>query len=141
VKAKHYSWVAAALFALEAAAVIVHRARGGVYVGYTHGFSVVLDLVVVVVWIGSALAGLIHRSWGALFLMLVGCLVTVSYGFLFTVQSGAIGVPFVLAAGVQLFCVVNAAHGFIEPERERETTRHPPFFEGALQRLHLRHSH
>jgi hypothetical protein len=129
--------VAAFLFAAQAAFAIVHRAAGGEYSGFTHVHSVVIDVGLAVIWGGAAVACAVHRSWPAFVWMLVGSAVSLIHGFMFSIATGdhgpyGVGIPFLVAAGVELFLWAHAGPAFLEerPERRRETReglshRHP----------------
>jgi hypothetical protein len=117
--------VAAPLFAAEAAFAIVHRALGGEYLGFTHGHNVVIDLGLAVVWGGAAVACALHRSWPAFMWMLVGSAVSLIHGVMFCVASGphgpyGLGIPFLVASGVQLFLWAHAGAAFLERPTPRE---------------------
>jgi hypothetical protein len=142
VKPARHAQLIALLFAAEAAFAIVHRAVGGEYRGFTHTHNVVIDVSLAVVWIGSALAALLHRGWPALFLTLVGASVSIVHGFMLSVALTdrgpyGVGVPFLLAAAVQLYLIVHAAPAFLEERAARAPARRvrPAWL------LRLRHSH
>jgi hypothetical protein len=114
VSPKRYALVAGVLFAAQAIFAIVHLAVGGRYPSFTHAYSVVTDVVLAVAWATAAVASLTPLTWPAPFLMMCGAAVSAMWGFVYTVatnDSGPLGVglPFLVAAGVEFYCIFRAA--------------------------------
>jgi hypothetical protein len=114
VNPKRYALVASVLFGAQAIFAVVHLAVGAKYPSFTHAYSVVTDVVLAVSWATAAVASLAPLTWPAPFLMMWGAAVSAMWGFVYTVATNdvgptGIGVPFLAAAGVQLYCIFRAA--------------------------------
>jgi hypothetical protein len=128
MKPETYGRVAGALFAAEAVFPIVHRALGGRYAGYTHGFDVVIDAGLAVVWCASAVAGFVQRPPQTFFVMFTGALVTFVHFVMYSNSTGyhgpyAVSLPWLALFPVQMFCVVRAAPAFFAPRAEPASER------------------
>jgi hypothetical protein len=111
---KRYALLASVLFAAQAIFAIVHLAVGARYPSFTHAYSVVTDVVLAVSWATAAVASLRPLTWPAPFLMMWGAAVSAMWGFLYTVATNdtgpmGIGLPFLAAAGVTVYCLFRAA--------------------------------
>lgn len=138
----NYARLAALLFAAETAFAVVHRLTGGVYPGYTNGYTVFNDVSLAVVWGAATLACLIHRGWPGFVMLLVGSSASLMFGMLFSLASGklvpiGVGIPFLVAGGGQLYMAVHAARAFREPVSEEKAPRRH-LLAGLLR---PRHSH
>lgn len=108
---KRYALVAAVLFAAQAIFAVVHLAVGATYPSFTHGYSVVTDVVLAATWAAAAVASLAPLTWPAPFLMMWGASVSMMWGFIYTVATSptGLGLPFLAAAGVSFYCIFRAA--------------------------------
>lgn len=120
--------MAALLFAVQTLFPIVHRAVGARYMGFTHLYTVAIDIGLALIWGASAIAGLIQRPRHAFFVMLAGTAVTFIHFLMFSVITGAHGprgasLPWLVAFAVQAYWTVRAAPAFFAPART--TTAQP----------------
>jgi hypothetical protein len=139
LRPKHYAWIAAGLFAAEMVFAIVHRATGARYPGFSRVHDIVIDLGLTASWGAAVVACLVRAGWPAMCLALWGGLVSVIHGFNYSIaltDTGPHGasVPFLIAAGVQFYCVTQMGPAFFE-EREHAPRRHFAWL------ARLRHAH
>jgi hypothetical protein len=118
--------VAAATFAVEALFPIIHRAVGAGYAGFTHVHDVVVDLLLAMAWLASAVAGLLQRPPRAFFVMLWGTAVTFIHFIMYSVSTGdhgpyGVSLPWLALFPIQAVLVVRSAPAFFE--RAAETAR------------------
>jgi len=133
---------AAVTFAAETAFAVVHLAAGGDYTGFSHASAVVIDVLLILVWGASAVAGFTLRPWQGAFVMLLGFFTTVMFGAVFATILGVIGLgplslPFLLVAPLQAVWVWHGAPAFFEPHGEPEQAATP---RPKLAWLHPRHA-
>ncbi len=138
---KVYARTAAVLFAAEAVFAIVHLAFGADYPHFVHALNVVTDLVLAVVWGAAAVASLTPQTWPAPFLMITGAGASATQGFMYTVSTNdvgpmGVGLPFLAAALVQVYCTFHAA-----PPLTPVVPQAAPARRRWAWRLRLRHSH
>jgi len=141
---KGYALAAAVLFLAEVAFAVIHRAVGGHYFGFTRAYSVVIDWLLAAIWSASAVAALVRRPKNALSLMVLGASASLFHGLLFNISASnrgmhGLGLPFLVAGGLQLFCVAQAAPAFSdEPRRARSGRQGWPRWLRGIKLLPLR---
>lgn len=118
------------VFAAEGVFAVVHRLMGGEYAGFTHVYNVIADIGLASIWLASATALLIHRSFPAFFLVILGIVASFTHGLLFSISSAeGLGVPFLGAAVLLLYLVIKSvpAWRFIPADENAERLRYAPF--------------
>jgi hypothetical protein len=127
--------VAAVLFLAQALFPVLHQALGGHYWGFTHGHDLVIDAGLATLWGGAAVASLIHRWWPGFLLVLAGSLASLIHGMMYSLVTGihgpvGVGIPFLVAAGIEIYCWVLAASAFLAPQPAptEKKTREPRFW-------------
>jgi hypothetical protein len=100
MKPQHAADVAALVFLAEAAFALIHRLSGFEYWGFTHLHNVVIDLGLAAIWLASAAAVTIRRSFPLFFVAMVGAAVSLIHGLMFSIaaRGTGFGVPFLAAA-------------------------------------------
>jgi hypothetical protein len=115
----------ATLLGAQAVFAIAHLASGAIYAGYSRAFDVVTDVTIALVWIAAAVAGFVRRPLNLSFLLLVtGAFVSLVHGLLYSTvaseETMGAGLPFVVAATLELWFVVHAAPAFRDAAGQRE---------------------
>jgi len=102
MKPHHYAEIAALVLGAEASFAVIHRVMGGEYAGYSHAYSVFVDVGLAALWLSGAAAAVVRRTAPAFFVVVLGVMASLTYGLMFLVASpgtGA-GLPFLVAAAV-----------------------------------------
>jgi hypothetical protein len=129
--------IAAGLFLAQALFPVLHRALGGRYWGFTHTHDVVIDTGLALTWGGAAVASILHRGWPGFLLMLAGALASLVHGLMYSLVTGihgpvGVGIPFLVAAGIEIWCWANASSAFRAPAaeapREEKKAKEPRFW-------------
>jgi hypothetical protein len=108
-RTEHYADLAAVIFALQGIFAVLHRVLGGEYKGFSHGYNVVIDLGLAVLWFGGTIACLRRRSNLAWTVATLASLASLIQGVMFSVSSArGYGLPFMLAFFVTALCLARS---------------------------------
>jgi hypothetical protein len=144
MKPSTFGRIAGLTFAAEAVFPIAHRAAGAWYGGLTHSNTVAVDVGLAVIWIASAVVGLVQPPGRAYFVLLVGTAVTLIHFVLFSVSTGVHGprgvaLPWLVLFPLQAYWVLRAAPAFWNRGEEPAAGAEPAPERGRWLPLRPRH--
>ncbi len=110
MKPRNYAVIAGVVLAAEAAFAVAHRLTRGEYGGFAPSFAVGWDAMLATIFIVGAVGAVAHRTFPAMFMVVLGALASLTHGCLFSVASPGTyaGVPFLLGAPVIIYALVKS---------------------------------
>ncbi|MCL2447445.1 MAG: hypothetical protein FWD17_00705 [Polyangiaceae bacterium] len=117
---------AALVFLAQAVFAVVHLASGSKYWGVTHVFSLLIDVKLALIWLASAAAMMIRRSFPLFFVSMAGAAASLMFGLFFSIleRGRGYGVPFLLAGVLLAFLLKRSVPAWDAPASAPAETRY-----------------
>lgn len=108
-------------FFAQAVFSLVHLASGKNYPGFEYWpHTPIVDSLLTAAWIAGAVALIRRRSW-MLSLGAVGTIASLAHGLYYSLSMPYVGIPFLIAAAVEVLCLRRVWFAFGSPPATRSS--------------------